>query len=86
MSLEAADNTTDRTGKPSVAVIIPCYNEALTIAKVRRRLQAAYLPDASIYVYDNNSTDGTGDIAREHGAAGSGVEPSPGEGQRLCVR
>ncbi len=67
MSLEAADNTTDRTGKPSVAVIIPCYNEALTIAKVVDDFKRV-LPDASIYVYDNNSTDGTGDIAREHGA------------------
>ena len=67
MSLEAADNTTDRTGKPSVAVIIPCYNEALTIAKVVDDFKRV-LPGASIYVYDNNSTDGTGDIAREHGA------------------
>ena len=67
MSLEAADNTTDRTGKSSVAVIIPCYNEALTIAKVVDDFKRV-LPDASIYVYDNNSTDGTGDIAREHGA------------------
>ena len=67
MSLEAADNTTNRTGKPSVAVIIPCYNEALTIAKVVDDFKRV-LPDASIYVYDNNSTDGTGDIAREHGA------------------
>ena len=67
MSLEAADNTTDRTGKPSVAVIIPCYNEALTIAKVVDDFKRV-LPDVSIYVYDNNSTDGTGDIAREHGA------------------
>ena len=67
MSLEAADNTTNRTGKSSVAVIIPCYNEALTIAKVVDDFKRV-LPDASIYVYDNNSTDGTGDIAREHGA------------------
>ena len=67
MSLEAADNTTDRTGKSSVAVIIPCYNEAPTIAKVVDDFKRV-LPDSSIYVYDNNSTDGTGDIAREHGA------------------
>ena len=67
MSLEAADNTTDRTGKSSVAVIIPCYNEALTIAKVVDDFKRV-LPDATIYVYDNNSSDGTGDIAREHGA------------------
>lgn len=51
----------------SVAVLIPCYNEAVTIAKVVDDFKRA-LPDADIYVYDNNSSDGTGDIAREHGA------------------
>ena len=51
----------------SVAVLIPCYNEAVTIAKVVDDFRAA-LPDAEVYVYDNNSTDGTGAIAREHGA------------------
>ena len=51
----------------SVAVIIPCYNEAITIAKVIDDFKRV-LPDADVYVYDNNSSDGTGDIAREHGA------------------
>ena len=51
----------------TVSVIIPCYNEALTIAKVVDDFKRV-LPDASIYVYDNNSKDGTADIAREHGA------------------
>ncbi len=51
----------------SVAVLIPCYNEAVTIAKVVDDFKRT-LPDADIYVYDNNSNDGTGDIAREHGA------------------
>ena len=51
----------------NVAVIIPCYNEAITIAKVVDDFRRV-LPDATIYVYDNNSSDGTGDIAREHGA------------------
>jgi len=41
-----------------VAVLLPCYNEAATIAAVVRGFRAA-LPDATIYVYDNNSTDGT---------------------------
>lgn len=49
------------------AVLIPCYNEAMTIEKVvadfRRKL-----PDATIYVYDNNSTDSTAEIARRAGA------------------
>ncbi|MBX9035082.1 glycosyltransferase [Gordonibacter massiliensis] len=51
----------------SVAVLIPCYNEAVTIGKVVDDFRRA-LPGATVYVYDNNSSDGTGDIAREHGA------------------
>lgn len=51
----------------SVAVLIPCYNEAATIGKVVDDFAAA-LPDAATYVYDNNSTDETAAIAREHGA------------------
>ena len=51
-----------------VAVLIPCYNESKTIAKVVKDFRAV-LPEGSvIYVYDNNSTDGTADIAREAGA------------------
>lgn len=52
---------------PKIAVLIPCYNESQTIAKVISDFQAE-LPDADIYVYDNNSTDGTDDIARTSGA------------------
>lgn len=51
----------------TIAVLIPCYNEAKTIAKVVRDYRAA-LPEADIYVYDNNSTDHTDDVAREAGA------------------
>lgn len=50
-----------------IAVLIPCYNEALTIGKVVADYRAA-LPEADIYVYDNNSTDGTDKVAREAGA------------------
>ena len=50
-----------------IAVLIPCYNESLTIAKVVSDWKHA-LPEAAIYVYDNNSTDGTDDIARSAGA------------------
>lgn len=50
-----------------VAVLIPCYNEAVTIAKVVDDFRAA-LPLADIFVYDNNSSDGTADIAARHGA------------------
>jgi len=49
------------------AVLIPCYNEAGTVAKVVRDFRRV-LPEAEIYVYDNNSTDGSGDLAREAGA------------------
>ena len=50
-----------------VAVLIPCYNEALSIAQVVQDSKK-YLPDAAIYVYDNNSTDDTAKIARKAGA------------------
>ena len=51
-----------------IAVLIPCYNESKTIAKVVADFKAALPEDAVIYVYDNNSTDGTADIARAAGA------------------
>ena len=50
-----------------IAVLIPCYNESSTIEKVVKDFKTA-LPDAVIYVYDNNSTDGTDEIARNAGA------------------
>lgn len=50
-----------------VAVLVPCYNEEITVGKVVDDFRAS-LPDAAIYVYDNNSTDNTAAIAREHGA------------------
>lgn len=49
------------------AVLIPCYNESVTIEKVVKEYKAA-LPEAEIYVYDNNSTDHTDEIARTAGA------------------
>jgi len=50
-----------------IAVLIPCYNESKTIEKVIKDFKEV-LPDATIYVYDNNSTDGTDEIARRNGA------------------
>ncbi|MCI1966215.1 MAG: glycosyltransferase family 2 protein [Oscillospiraceae bacterium] len=50
-----------------IAVLIPCYNEAQTVAKVIQDFKRE-LPQAAIYVYDNNSTDGTDRAAREAGA------------------
>lgn len=50
-----------------IAILIPCYNEEKTIAKVVRDAKSA-LPDAVVYVYDNNSTDRTVELARGAGA------------------
>ena len=50
-----------------IAVIIPCYNEGVTIEKVIKDFKNI-LPEAAIYVYDNNSTDGTDKKAKEAGA------------------
>ncbi len=50
-----------------IAVLIPCYNESQTIEKVVKDWKRE-LPEAVIYVYDNNSKDGTDEIAREAGA------------------
>lgn len=50
-----------------IAVLIPCYNEGKTIQKVVQEFKSA-LPDADIYVYDNNSTDRTDEIAKAAGA------------------
>jgi len=50
-----------------IAVLIPCYNESKTIEKVVTDYKKA-LPEAVIYVYDNNSSDGTDEIARKAGA------------------
>jgi glycosyltransferase involved in cell wall biosynthesis len=56
-----------RSAKPRIAVLIPCYNEELTIAEVVSQFRAE-LPDADIYVFDNNSTDRTVEEARAAGA------------------
>ncbi|GER94625.1 glycosyl transferase [hot springs metagenome] len=54
-------------GTKKIAVAIPCYNEALTIAKVVSDFRRV-LPNASIYVFDNNSNDGSAMLAKEAGA------------------
>jgi len=53
--------------KKKIAVLIPCYNESKTVEKVVKDYKKA-LPEADIYVYDNNSSDGTDEIARKAGA------------------
>lgn len=66
----------------SVAVLLPCYNEAVTIGKVVRDFQTA-LPEATIYVYDNNSTDNTAQIAATAGAV---VRKEPRQGKGNVIR
>ena len=65
-----------------VAILIPCYNEAATIAKVVGDFRAV-LPEATVYVYDNASTDDTADIAT---AAGAVVRSEPRRGKGNVVR
>jgi glycosyltransferase involved in cell wall biosynthesis len=66
----------------AIAVIVPCYNEATTIAKVVSDFRQS-LPDAEIYVFDNNSTDRTAEIAL---AAGAHVRAVPLQGKGNVIR
>jgi glycosyltransferase involved in cell wall biosynthesis len=68
--------------QPSVAVILPCYNEEAAIAQTIEAFRAV-LPDATIYVYDNNSRDRTIDVAR---AAGAVVRSERMQGKGNVVR
>ena len=77
---EAAE--TAPTAKGHVAVLIPCYNEELTVGEVIDDFRRV-LPGASIYVYDNNSSDRTAQVAREHGAQ---VRFEPRQGKGVTVR
>lgn len=67
---------------PGLVVAIPCYNEVAAIAAVIAEWRSA-LPGAEIVVFDNNSTDGTGDRAR---AEGIRVIPVPDQGKGCVVR
>ncbi|ODV19879.1 glycosyltransferase [Dyella sp. KULCS107] len=67
---------------PRIAVLIPCFNEGATIATVVRDFAAA-LPSAKVFVYDNNSTDDTAEVAR---AAGAVVRREPMQGKGYVVR
>lgn len=66
----------------TIAVLIPCYNEAVTIRKVVEDYRQV-LPEAVVYVYDNNSTDGTADIAA---AAGAVVRQEYQQGKGNVIR
>jgi glycosyltransferase involved in cell wall biosynthesis len=65
-----------------IAVLVPCYNEAITIAKVVADFRNA-IPEAEIHVFDNRSTDGTAAAAR---AAGAIVHHAPVQGKGAVVR
>lgn len=65
-----------------IAVLIPCYNESQTIEKVVSDWKAS-LPEAVIYVYDNNSTDATAEIAQKAGAV---VRPEYQQGKGNVIR
>lgn len=68
--------------KKRLAIIIPCFNEALTVAQVVQDYAEA-APEADIFVFDNNSTDNTADIAR---SAGATVVHSPRQGKGNVLR
>ena len=78
--------TRTKPGKPlsryAIAVLVPCYNEEKSIAKVVADFRAA-LPSATIFVFDNNSTDRTVEVAR---AAGAEVFTEPHQGKGHVVR
>lgn len=73
---------TQKKTHTSVAVLIPCYNEEVTIGKVVRDFREA-LPEAVIYVYDNNSTDRTAEIASQAGAI---VRKEPRQGKGFVIQ
>jgi glycosyltransferase involved in cell wall biosynthesis len=68
--------------KKTVAVLIPCYNESKTITKVVQDFKRA-LPEAELYVYDNNSTDGSAELAA---AAGATVRYENRQGKGNVIR
>ena len=67
---------------PKTAVLIPCFNEEATVAKVVKDFRLS-LPEAQIFVYDNNSTDRTVEIAKNAGAV---VRTEPLQGKGNVVR
>lgn len=77
---KAASEMSEQSNR--IAVLIPCFNEAVTIAKVVNDFKRE-LPEATIYVYDNNSTDDTASIARTAGAI---VRFEPRQGKGNVVR
>ena len=85
MAKRTANSVTPKSGRfdrYTIAVLVPCYNEEVSIAKVVKDFRAA-LPGASIFVFDNNSTDNTAAAAR---AAGAEVYEEKRQGKGFVVR
>ena len=78
----SSSNLWVRSEMDKIAVLIPCYNEEKTIEKVVKDSFAA-LPDAKVYVYDNNSTDRTAELAEKAGAI---VRREPRQGKGYVLR
>ena len=81
MIVGRAEELRPRVGE-RLAVLVPCFNEEVAIAKVVADFRSA-LPEAAIYVYDNNSTDRTAEVAR---AAGALVRREAHQGKGNVVR
>jgi glycosyltransferase involved in cell wall biosynthesis len=79
---EKPSGETDLAGAQRIAVLVPCYNEEISIAKVVGDFRAA-LPTATVYVYDNNSSDRTAEVAATAGAV---VRREPRQGKGRVVR
>jgi glycosyltransferase involved in cell wall biosynthesis len=82
-SFETTDRASDMRTTPRVALLVPCYNEAVAIGAVVRSFRAALRDDVVVYVYDNNSSDGTVAMAR---AAGAVVRSESHKGKGNVVR
>ena len=80
------DNSKPKTepiaSKHEVVVLVPCFNEELTVGRTVNDFRIA-LPSATIYVYDNNSTDRTVDVAKAAGAVVR-YETRQGKGNGNC--
>src|SRR5271169_4887391 len=85
LAKRTANSATPKSGRfdrYTIAVLVPCYNEEVAIAKVVKDFRAA-LPTATIFVFDNNSTDNTAAAAR---AAGAEVYQEKRQGKGYVVR
>ena len=82
MSSMLANDDAKGASSKSIAILIPCHNEELTVAEVAAGFRAE-LPEAQIYVFDNNSTDRTIERAQ---AAGAAIVSEPRQGKGFVVQ